>query len=274
MEEKAWEDAFVAYGLDAAVGRRFRGLTHNLNGVAQAFSMQTELLGMFFSRAGAILQQLEQAHNLEETRELGRSLTELLHRRAGLLVHLEKEVGIMQEIMQRSSALMEGRAVGTSPNTRSLGAIIATELEFMNGDAFFKHRVRKELQLSENLPIFNRHYQEIHQILGVLLENCAQALAEQQAPETAAAPQIRISCTSDDGEVTVQVSDNGPGIAAAELERIFAPFYTTRQGHLGLGLWLARKMAERCHGTLDCQVNQEWTLFTLRLPIEEASLGS
>ena len=75
MDEKAWEEAFVAYGLDAAVGRRFRGLTHNLNGVAQAFSMQTELLGMFFSRAGEILQQLEQAPTLEETREMGQKLS-------------------------------------------------------------------------------------------------------------------------------------------------------------------------------------------------------
>jgi signal transduction histidine kinase len=274
MDDKDWEEAFVAYGLDAAVGRRFRGLIHNLNGVAQAFSMQTELLGMFFSRAREILQQLGEAPTLEEARELGRKLAEFLRGRAALVVYLEKEVGIMQEIMLRSSSLMEGRADRNGIDSRSLNAIIESELEFMNGDSFFKHRVRKELQMEENLPVFSRYYPEIHQIIGALLENCAQALAERGTPDSATVPAVmQISCIAAAGEVVLQVTDNGPGIAEADPERIFAPFYTTWPGHLGLGLYLARKMAERCGGTLVCQATPGRTLFTLRLPVEEAEIG-
>jgi|GEM_PF-987375 len=273
MDDKAWEEAFVAYGLDAAVGRRFRGLTHNLNGVAQAFSMQTELLGLFFNRAGEILQHQGEATTLEETRELGRKLGKLLSSRASLLVHLEKEVVIMQEILQRSGSLMGGRADRTGMDGRSLAAIIETELEFMNSDSFFKHRVRKDLQLAENLPLFSRHYQEIHQIIGALLENSAQALAEGDKPDKGTKPLVQICCTATTGEVNLQVSDNGPGIVEADRERIFAPFYTTRPDHPGLGLYLARKMAERCRGTLVCQAVQGRSLFILRLPVEEAEIG-
>lgn len=273
MDDKAWEEALVAYGLDAAVGRRFRGLTHNLNGVAQAFSMQTELLGMFFGRAEELLQQLEQAGTLDEARDLGRKLAEFLHARAALVVHLETEVRIMQAIMERATAMLEGRAERTGRNGRALGAIIETELEFMNGDGFFKHRVRKDLHLEENLPICSRHYLEVHQILGALLENSAQALAAREAPEAGSPPAVRISCTARGGEVTLQVSDNGPGVLEADREKIFAPFYSTRPGHLGLGLYLARKMAERCHGSLLCQAIPGQTKFTLRLPVEEAEIG-
>jgi len=272
MDGQAWEEAFLAYGLDAAVGRRYRGLTHNLNGVAQVFSMQTELLCTFFSRAEEIMRQLEQAPTLEESRELGRKLDELLHRRAALVVHLEKEVGIIQAIMRRTSSLMEGGAARPK-NGCLLGSIIETELEFMNSDNFFKHRVRKEVRLEENIPSIGRCCREIHQIIGALLENGAQALAGRGDADSMPQPVMRIDCTVEGGEATVRVCDNGPGVAETDREGIFAPFYTTRPGHLGLGLYLARKMAERCRATLVCEPAREGSVFTLSIPVEEAEIG-
>jgi signal transduction histidine kinase len=240
--------------------------------VAQAFSMQTELLGMFFSRAGEILQQLEQARTLEESREMVRMLSELLRRRAILAPHLEREVRIMQEIMRRSKGLSEGRG-GAGTKGCSLDAIVATELEFMNGDSFFKHRVRKDLHLGKNLPACGRYCPEIHQILGALLENCSQAMATDGEPGEAPEPVVEISCTTKADELILQVSDNGPGLAGVDPERIFAPFYTTRPGRLGLGLYLARKLAERCGGTVICHSVPKGALFSLRLPVKEEEIG-
>jgi len=47
--------------------------------------------------------------------------------------------------------------------------------------------------------------------------------------------------------VTVRISDNGPGIPAHQIERLYQPFYTTKERGTGLGLWLARKYV-RAHG--------------------------
>ena len=72
----------------------------------------------------------------------------------------------------------------------------------------------------------------------------------------------------------LSVSDDGTGIAAADLRRIFEPFFTTKTGPdssglggTGLGLAVCRDIVESHHGRLraESRVGQG-TTFTLRLP--------
>jgi two-component system sensor histidine kinase PilS (NtrC family) len=52
------------------------------------------------------------------------------------------------------------------------------------------------------------------------------------------------------GRPFLQVADRGPGIAAADAERIFEPFFTRAQRGTGLGLFLARELAAANGATL------------------------
>ncbi len=65
----------------------------------------------------------------------------------------------------------------------------------------------------------------------------------------AAQKQVRFRTTPGPGddEVEWDITDDGPGVAASERERLFTPFYTTRHGHVGLGLALAKKLVQ-LHG--------------------------
>lgn len=65
----------------------------------------------------------------------------------------------------------------------------------------------------------------------------------------------------------LEVSDEGPGIAEELQARIFEPFFTTREKGTGLGLPLARKLAEAHRGTLTLASAPGRTTFTLLLPL-------
>lgn len=64
----------------------------------------------------------------------------------------------------------------------------------------------------------------------------------------------------------LSVHDDGPGIAAELQARIFEPFFTTREKGTGLGLPLAKKLAEAHRGTLTLESRPGSTTFRLSLP--------
>jgi two-component system sensor histidine kinase PhcS len=94
-------------------------------------------------------------------------------------------------------------------------------------------------------------------LIGVLinlLSNAAQALHSAAPPQ----PRIQVAAAPVNGRLEVTVSDNGTGIAPEHLERVFEPFFTTRdvgQG-LGLGLSVSYAIIQRHGGTL--RVASEW----------------
>jgi PAS domain S-box-containing protein len=74
-----------------------------------------------------------------------------------------------------------------------------------------------------------------------------------------------------DDTVQLVISDTGPGIPADRLEKIFEPFYTTKENGLGLGLSICRKIARAHGGTLLADSREgEGAIFRLVLPRADA----
>ena len=69
------------------------------------------------------------------------------------------------------------------------------------------------------------------------------------------------------GRYAVEVLDAGAGIPADKLPHIFEPFFTTREKGSGLGLPLARKLAEAHGGTVSVESRPGQTCFRLELPL-------
>jgi two-component system sensor histidine kinase HydH len=92
-----------------------------------------------------------------------------------------------------------------------------------------------------------------------------------------AAPDVRVevAVTTDDGALVVRVRDRGPGIPAGDEEKIFEPFHTTRVHGTGLGLAVARRVAEAHGGGLRAE-NAEGggAVFTMRLALGTAETTS
>jgi two-component system sensor histidine kinase PilS (NtrC family) len=64
------------------------------------------------------------------------------------------------------------------------------------------------------------------------------------------AAQIRYGRILSNGRPFVEVADKGPGIDSADMERVFEPFFTKAPRGTGLGLFLARELAEANGATL------------------------
>jgi signal transduction histidine kinase len=70
--------------------------------------------------------------------------------------------------------------------------------------------------------------------------------------------------------VEISVSDTGTGIADEALEKLFVPFFTTKQSGTGLGLAICRRIVDAHGGELDVQsVRDEGATFVIRLPLAE-----
>jgi len=100
----------------------------------------------------------------------------------------------------------------------------------------------------------------IEQVLINLCKNAIEAVRETDHA------QIRVQSQLDArGHVNIHVQDNGPGIKPEVLDKIFIPFFTTKQNGSGIGLSLSRQIM-RLHGaSIGVKSNaQEGTKFTLR----------
>lgn len=101
----------------------------------------------------------------------------------------------------------------------------------------------------------------IEMVLINVLKNAAEALEETESPT------ITISVYTDhEQKVFIDITDNGSGIEPEALEKIFIPFYTTKNHGSGIGLSLSQRIMQMHHGNLTARsVVGAGTTFTLQI---------
>lgn len=113
------------------------------------------------------------------------------------------------------------------------------------------------VQIDGKEATFHLDRQKMQQVLVNLLNNAHQSKATD----------ITLSLLAHDQGLQIRVTDNGPGMDDAHLEKIFDPFYTTRAKGTGLGLALAKRVVEAHGGTLSVRSTVgAGTAFTIELP--------
>ena len=83
--------------------------------------------------------------------------------------------------------------------------------------------------------------------------------------------QLLLQAHVQDGRtMEISVADQGHGLAEEDIERIFAPFYTTKPEGMGIGLAICRSIIEFHQGRLWVEPRREGgTIFRFTVPIEE-----
>lgn len=124
--------------------------------------------------------------------------------------------------------------------------------------------VAVETRYAENIPMISGYPGDLNQVWTNLITNAIQAMDENN-------PQLTIDVGStDEGNVSVCVADNGCGIPEENLEKIFKPAFTTKAGRvefgLGLGLQIVKDIVVRHKGSITVESEPGRTCFRVMLP--------
>jgi PAS domain S-box-containing protein len=158
-----------------------------------------------------------------------------------------------------------------------INATIRGVLELMQGE-LRQHEVAVELDLDAALPILNADRLQIQQTLVNLVNNAIDALTQVAANRR----RLTIRTARDgDGHLLIEVRDSGPGLADAN--RIFQPFFTTKQDGMGMGLAICQSIIDAHGGRLwatshqghDAHASTEGSgaVLHIRLPFQHMPAG-
>jgi len=155
--------------------------------------------------------------------------------------------------------------------------ILITDLAEFVREELRARKVKIALDVEQGLPTLRVDAGQIRQALLNLIRNAAEAMPDGGAIHIAArslAPPQHPSTPAPLRFIEVNVTDTGVGVPQGDLERIFEPFFTRKEGGTGLGLAISREIALGHGGTLTCERGSEkGTTFRLTLPVAATEGG-
>ena len=193
-------------------------------------------LSGILTNAGTCLRMLDGTPpNVDGARETARRTIRDANRASDVITRL-RALFTRKEFTPESVDLNEA--------TRELIALSSTDLQ--------RHRVVLQAELDEQLPTITGDRIQLQQVILNLIRNGADAMADvHDRPR-----QLLIQTQRESGErVRLMVRDCGVGLGPDSLDTIFDPFYTTKSGGMGVGLFVSRSIIERHQGRLWAEPN-------------------
>src|SRR5262249_38948648 len=114
--------------------------------------------------------------------------------------------------------------------------------------ALYRGAVKVVRELGDGLPELQADRDQLTQVALNLLENARDAVA---GADGGSAPRITVRTARAARRLGLQGGGNGPGFDPAMKERIFAPYFTTKESGTGLGLAIVRRIVTDHGGRID-----------------------
>lgn len=187
------------------------------------------------------------AHEVRTPLGILKSSVQILERRQGVSSQDHELIGFIVSETDRLNRLVTTLLECASPRSpqsepHDLHGIVQHVLAMVGGKAE-KNDLRIETSLAARRSILDCDREQMIQVFLNLVIN-----AIQHVPEGGV---VRID-SQDEGEaLRVQVEDDGPGIPFSEQKRVFDPFYTRREGGIGLGLTIVQQIVQTHGGNIE-----------------------
>jgi two-component system, NtrC family, nitrogen regulation sensor histidine kinase NtrY len=159
---------------------------------------------------------------------------------------ITSSVESMRSLVDQFAALAEFPTA--RPKPADLNTIVENSLALFAGRMQTIRIVRK---MSPGLPLVMADPEALKRALGNLIDNAAEAMQQSLFRE------LRI-CTNvlENGMVELTIADTGSGLTDEMRERLFLPYFSTKQRGTGLGLAIAAKIIQEHQGTIRAEKNE------------------
>jgi nitrogen fixation/metabolism regulation signal transduction histidine kinase len=160
------------------------------------------------------------------------------------------------------------------PVTMNLGNV---DLNYLINDVVELHRdhtrsVEFNLSLDASLPEMMIDSGRMRQVFNNLIGNALQAVQNKSGAQLELSTELTTDRDGSTKIARITVTDNGPGIDEALLEKVFEPYITNKEKGTGLGLAIVKKIIEEHGGAIWANnIPDNGARMTFKLPVRTAT---
>jgi two-component system nitrogen regulation sensor histidine kinase NtrY len=209
-----------------------RRVAHEIKNPLTPISLNAELIGRHIARLSALLTD----HGIES------SSPAVIQRSSEVIT---SSVTTMRSLVDQFASLAEFPAA--RPRPADLNAIVESALALFAGRL---GSIRVVRSLAPNLPLVMADPEALKRALTNLIDNAAEAMQQSLLRELRISSRLLSS-----GMIELAIADTGPGLTDDMRERLFLPYFSTKQRGTGLGLSIASKILQEHRGTIRAEKN-------------------
>ncbi len=252
--------------------------------------LRKDEMGRLMFSFNSMSQQIKKARHMEKLSIVGRSATSIAHELKNSLTLVKTFIQLLPErhkdkafVKESTETILKEFEVWNSM-LRNMMDFAKEPMPFhktfmpINGlieDVTALAKLRAEdlglkfyVDITPVLPAIEADRERLKQVLVNLINNAFEGVN----PRGTITVKSLFNRRSEPPYVEIQVCNSGDGVKAEHLEKIFAPFFTTKEGGLGLGLSISRDIVHRHAGRLEVKSQPGLeTVFIIKLPVYSTS---
>ncbi len=265
------------------LGRTRRGLSLPSDNLDQLMIIANQI-GSTIGKSKLIDEKLNLERKIYENEKLstlGRLSTSVAHEVKNPLSSIKTIVQVMREDLKHDASVQEclsiivdeidrldnvvnqllqfTRPKGEVKTNVKIGNVLSSVLLVLNHEAR-KNNINISCKIPKDLPMLNTEDGSLKEVFFNIINNAIQAMPDGGELAITAVPQPQ------NNTFEITFADTGPGIPQDAIDKIFDPFYTTKQSGTGLGLSIVKKKLEEMDGSIRVENNTKGAMFIINLP--------
>ncbi len=168
------------------------------------------------------------------------------------------EANRTKEIVQ--GLLSFARETKLKPGETNINDLIEETLGLLVNQVLFQN-IKIKKTFGDDIPTLFADATQLKQVFLNIMLNAAQAMEGKGS--------LAISTAHEGGVITIKIKDTGPGIVPEHINKLFNPFFTTKEKGTGLGLAISYGIVERHCGQIDVETEMgKGSTFIITLPVD------